>query len=373
MTQRFLFLTLLGALFIFGCAKETIDSGQNVDLSEIEAAMDEISNEIEQVHLQADIASDEASSRGIITVPAGSNDAIMAAVKAAGHGGTVILESGMHFESAPLFFDKPVKLKGKPGAIVEINVAEQDPSIFPWPVNPAIHIKGVGLAKIEGIEVRPKNDNGSAAILLENAPSARIQNNTFKNFFNGIFIYKSNGVRITNNHVIGYSDSVWGITVIEGNYSKIDGNEVESYAVGLYASDKKGEMKENDVHENSIGILLCTVPAWIVHPDGTLMKAPDAANKWVIKGNTADNNTWAYLVIDGAYRNFVFQNAASNSSLYDIECAGETSRFGFPAPTSSNNKVVSLGQYRNLVVKDCGINNTMYGGKLVNNNEDPCF
>ena len=189
----------------------------------------------------------------------------------------------------------------------------------------------------------------------------------------GIFVYNSNGVKISGNTVEGYAESVWGITVIDGNHTSILNNEVSSYGAGIYASDKKGIVKGNNTNNCGIGVLLCTVPAWLTHPNGNSMQAPDHANKWVVRDNEAYNNTWGILVIDGAYRNFVYQNAAGNNGLYDIECTGETDRFGILTPTSKQNRVVSIGQYNNLIIKDCGVKNEILGGQLVNNSEDPCF
>ncbi len=78
-----------------------------------------------------------------------------------------------------------------------------------------------------------------------------------------------------------------------------------------------------------------------------------------------------YLVIDGANNNFLKDNNASNNGTYDIELTGDTFRFGFHTSKSFENKVVA-GKFQNIRIKNCGENNTVKGGQLVDNSVDPC-
>jgi hypothetical protein len=54
-----------------------------------------------------------------------------------------------------------------------------------------------------------------------------------------------------------------------------------------------------------------------------------------------------------------------------VELSGDSFRFGFLTP-SSYNCVFTAGSYPNVKVKNCGNNNTVNGGILVDNALDPC-
>lgn len=58
--------------------------------------------------------------------------------------------------------------------------------------------------------------------------------------------------------------------------------------------------------------------------------------------------------------------------MYDVELTAETYRFGFLTPASFNNTFIA-GSYLNIIVKNCGNNNTIIGRQSVNINNDPCF
>lgn len=55
-----------------------------------------------------------------VTLPAGSVDALAAAIAAAGNNGTVIVESGMHVESAQVVINSRVSIVGEPGAVLQV-------------------------------------------------------------------------------------------------------------------------------------------------------------------------------------------------------------------------------------------------------------
>ena len=76
-------------------------------------------------------------------------------------------------------------------------------------------------------------------------------------------------------------------------------------------------------------------------------------------------------MIDGANNNTLENNNASNNGTYDFDLTGDTYRFGYLTPKSFNNKV-NAGQFQSVTIKNCGDNNTIVGGQLVDNNQDPC-
>ena len=98
------------------------------------------------------------------------------------------------------------------------------------------------------------------------------------------------------------------------------------------------------------------------------------ATQWQVHNNLASNSfDTGYLVIDGANRNHMSNNAASGNARYDIELAGDTNRFGFFAPTSRHNQVAA-GSHHGLVIKDCGQRNRLKGfDAVVDTTTDPCF
>lgn len=108
-------------------------------------------------------------------------------------------------------------------------------------------------------------------------------------------------------------------------------------------------------------------------PGGELAGSDTSAIEWRAIGNNASGNFDAgYLVIDSANNNFLKDNDASGNATYDIELAGDSFRFGFLTPRSFENTVIA-GAFPNLKIKNCGENNTVAGGILVDNSADPCF
>ncbi len=59
-----------------------------------------------------------------------------------------------------------------------------------------------------------------------------------------------------------------------------------------------------------------------------------------------------------------------NASLSEL--AGDSYRFESFTPKSFDNKVVA-GWFQNIIIKNCGENNTVIGGQLVDSTQDPCF
>ncbi|MDF1865919.1 MAG: hypothetical protein P1U70_13890 [Saprospiraceae bacterium] len=116
MAQKFLFLTLLKALFILSCSKEPVTKNETLHpetgeiQSLVDAAVDELNNDYKNRYATTDNLNGEVSTRGTVVVPAGSVNAIEDAIKEASSNGTVILEAGNH-ETPPLVLDEPIRLK----------------------------------------------------------------------------------------------------------------------------------------------------------------------------------------------------------------------------------------------------------------------
>lgn len=373
-------LWALALTLLAGCAKDeapatTTALQQNQVPSDMQAIADKALAEIEYDYNHPP-GGTEIGSRATVTVPAGSVNALAAAIAQAGPNGKVVLKSGSHWESNTVTITQKVTIQGEEGAKLYVDVAGPgDP--FPFlttnVLDPAILIKDCNFVWIKNLEIRPQGAKGSTGIFLEKGRFARIEGNLIKNFQFGIWLSdNSNTASLYDNEVVGYSDlGVWGLVMESGKSVKLKGNYVASFASNIFASDERGIATDNEMEGGFQGILLCTVQGNVQLPNGTLLQNAIPCKDWKVMNNYSHHNYWNYLVIDGANHNFLFRNDAANAGLYDIELTGETSRFGALSPTSSYNFVVNLNN--SIINKDCGIGNTILGGTLVDNAVDPCF
>lgn len=319
------------------------------------------------------------SNRGTVTVPAGSVDALAAAIALAGPGGTVVLASGQHTESGTVTIGHKINLQGNSGAILTVNTA---PGPTGYEIEPALHVLKAAGTTITGIDLRtPGAATGGTGILIERSDRVSVENCSIDNHQFSILVEKSNNCNLRENTIT--STTAWqtggvpeahGIVVINGENAKISGNDVSNAFFGIWACDKNGHYTHNNTHHNYIGLILCKVPAdALTLPDGTTTGAHlSATNCKVLDSNSHDNLDAGYLVIDGARANVLLSNNAGNNGTYDIELVGDSYRFGFFTPTSKNN-LVKCGPYNGLSVKDCGMGNVVIGGVQVDTNLDPCF
>jgi hypothetical protein len=172
----------------------------------------------------------------------------------------------------------------------------------------------------------------------------------------------------------GQLANVFGIVVINGDKVRIVRNDVSNALFGVWPCDRDGSVLDNTFHENYIGLILCTVfDGDFVYPSGDNSGTDASTNHWRVIGNLSTGNLDAgYLVIDGANHNLLKDNDASNNGTYDIDLAGDSYRFGFLTPKSFDN-TVKAGLFQHVKIKNCGENNTVIGGQLVDNTQDPCF
>lgn len=317
-----------------------------------------------------------ASNRATITVPAGSNNALAAAIAQAGSGGTVILAAGEHSESGTVTIGQKITLKGETGAILRVGTTTG------YSIVPALHVRNAPNTKITGIDLRtPTADPGGGGILIEHSDRTEVKNCAIDNYQFSILVEQSDNCVIEDNTItsttawqVGDLPEAHGIVVINGKNAKVNNNDVSGALFGIWACDKNGHYQNNNVHHNLIGLILCKVPADALGlPDGSTTGAQfPATNCKVHYNNAHDNFDAGYLVIDGANGNVLLHNAAANNGTYDIELVGDSMRFGFFTPTCANN-LVNCGPNSSLTVKDCGVSNTVIGGVHVDTNADPCF
>lgn len=373
-----LFLCLLLALT--SCSElsgglETSEAEQSAKkyIDESEAAVADAEQELKQFEQEW------IGTRSSVVVPAGSVDALAAAIAEAGVGGTVVLASGEHTENTMLVIDQRVKIEGEPGAILLFPNAPS-PAPIPVEIVPAIHIKDVARVWLKGFSMSTGTDvAGRHAVLVQDAPRSRVEGLTIAGFQHGILIDGGNRCQIIRNTLVGvaeeYPEAIihWGIANSTGQRTVIANNEIASFVVGLFFSDRNGLAYSNTVAGGDIGALWCTVPAWQVYPDGEAVSAASPAIFWRGYGNRAIGAIFNYLIIDGAQHSTVIQNQSIDAGLYDYEIAGESERFGFATPASGNSLVISVGPYIDASIKDCTGDNVVIGGSLIDTSEDPCF
>lgn len=322
---------------------------------------------------------DRANCVQSITIPANSVDALAAALDNICTGGTIWLAPGLHTENAGVVIGKRVNIKGQEGAVLKIQATSLVD--FSEAIDVALHFKYATNSKLENIDILPTTAIGGTAILLENSGGTTVNKCHLHDFQWSILVEKSPGVKITNNVVV--ASTAWqtgaipeadGIVVINGHGAQIKGNEVSGALFGIWPCDKDGKCQDNYTHHNYIGVILCKVPAnSFVLPSGEATGAIFPCTHWTVTNNNSEHNfTAGYIVIDGANNNKLTNNNASGNGTYGIELVGDSYRFGFLTPFSHDN-VVHAGSYQNITIKDCGQNNTVYGGVEVDIEADPCY
>jgi len=325
-----------------------------------------------------------------VELPAGSVDGLAAALAQAGNGGTVIVKSGLHLESGTVLVTERVSIIGEPGAVIESALLPSGPANV---VEALLHVRDTARVTIRGLEMRPGDDSdGNTAVLVEDSDRVWVIGNTItgsdvgsttglpRGFQWGVLVQngdhvsiENNDIRVTGSWLAGEVPRSDGVIVINGSFARIVGNTLSYGVFGAFASDEKGQMRANTLTNNLYGVIVCNVPAVFVI-SGQTVGSEVPATQWQVHDNLAsDNFHTGYLVIDGANRNHMSNNAASGNAVYDIELAGDTNRFGFPAPTSRDNQVAA-GSHHGLVIKDCGQNNRLTGfDAVVDITTDPCF
>lgn len=368
---------MLLALAASGCDRDTPVLPTNeseipkVDTSELDR--------LEALAAQPDggIATFTHGSR-IVTVPAGSHNALAGAITGAGPGGVVLLKAGSHTESGTVTIATRVTILGEKGAVL-VSSAGAPSAIYPLPIAPALYVRADRVS-VRGLTITPAPGDGSTAVLIHGADDVLVFNNAITGFQFGILVERGNRARLWSNTIVG--SSLWqsgavadteNIIVINGSRASVLKNDVSNAIFGIWPCGSNGVAAFNKAHDNFIGIILCKVPleAFLL-PDGTPTGSDVSSIRWFATENvTTHNLTTGFLSIDGANHNLMFSNASVGNGTYDIELAGDSERFGFLTP-SSHDETFIAGRYPAVEVKNCGANNTVVGGALVDNTIEPC-
>ncbi len=374
-------LLFTAALSLFSCSKDNksvpIDNNNAVNIAQVRQDVQKALQEIQNIQGVEMNVQARAAGRFVV-VPAGSNNALAQALTDAGEGGVVYLRSGLHTETESITIRSQVVVIGENGAVLKIksNLISLDASGV-FSLSPAIHVLNAPRTAIQNIEIQPTDVDGGVAILYENSPLSASMFCRIKSFEISILVEKSDQITLIGNKIT--SSTLWqttgitcdGIIVCNGKSAWISNNEVESAVFGIWPCDFYGSCVNNNTHNNYIGIILCKVPDNAFRlPSGQTTGARLASGYVKVLNNQSDNNlTAGYLVIDGANNSVLEGNRSSGNGTYDIELVGDSYRFGFFTPKSFSNRVLALPTQK---VKDCGLNNVVVGGQMVNNAIDPC-
>ena len=366
MSERVVFFMLV-CIFITGCAETSLTESDTISNSSATT----IAGQSEEKNLEQILTSGT-----VVEVPAGSIDALQAAVDQAGEGGVVLLKEGIHHESNTVEINHTMTVVGESGAVL---VSDTQPPTSTGIMKPALFVHNTSNVTIRDLNIKPKDEIGGVAIFIEDSPSTLIYRNEISRHQWGVIVQEGDRTLIKRNNIV--ASPAWqtgdipfsqGILVINGDFVEIKSNDISSAFAGVFTSDRKGLMVDNKLHNNSIGALICTAAGPFPTPEGNFVSAEQSSTRWIFRRNYAHDNAFGYLVIDGAHENLLVNNRAENNSVYDIELAGETERFGFVAPTSRDN-IVNAGKFDDLVIKDCGVDNQVNGGQLVDITSDECF
>lgn len=310
-----------------------------------------------------------------VALPAGSVDGLAAAIAEAGEGGTVLVKAGEHLENGTVIINHKVNIIGEEGAIISSGTQHFYTVGF---VQPALHVLGAKGVLIYGLDIRANSDLGGTAILIQDAPRTIVTQNAITNFGFGIVNQHGDRSYISKNKIVG--SSVWltdptvevhGIINVNGDRTRIFNNKVSNTVFGIWACDEDGLAAGNTTNGNFIGLIFCKVPTAIPLPDGSIAGSENAATNWMAHHNVANGNFHVgIIVIDGANNNLLVMNKAANNAAANLELAGDSERFGFLTPTSFGNKVISAPD---ISIKDCGIDNSITGGDLIDTALHPCF
>lgn len=373
---------LCGLLILISCQKDGLQSPTTEYTTPTITEPDEtealriLQNEERQI---GRLRSASAKANNIMYIPGGSRNVIQDAVDKVGPGGVVILLAGKHHQDETVTIGHTVKIIGEQGTEV---LGDTKPyTTLPGVFDPLFHLLNAKDVVIWGLTLRPQSGIGGTGILIENSPNAKIAKNQIFDHQEGIFNHFGDHAIIWKNKVIAKGASLAGELVNEGGITNANGknscvleNEVANTILGIFASDSGGLYKLNKAHHNWIGFIACTfVPDANFTPTGAdVFSRVSASFNYLVINNAHDNFDAGYLVIDGANNNCLTRNYASNNGTYDIELVGPSERFEFFTPTSFKNKV-NESNNPNILIKDCGVDNTVIGGKQVDTTNDPCF
>jgi hypothetical protein len=329
--------------------------------------------------LRVIIAAASGGGHSAVVVPAGSVDALAAAIAGAGPNGKVVLAAGTHTEHSTVTISSRVTIVGENGAVLESGVTPSNE--IPTIIRPALYVHGAEGATIWNLTMKPIGAVGGNAILLEDAPRTTVGYNSITQFQYSVLLQNAPGSTVIGNTVA--CNTGWlsgdpiecdGIVNINGAGVRIADNDVSGGLLNTFCSGSGGFYLGNKAHDGFVGMILCRVPyESFVLPSGEESGSDISGTSWIVQGNIATNNFYTgQMVVDGANNNLVVNNSCSGNGAYDIELLGSTCLFGFETPTCFHNTVV-VGSHPGMTINDFGQNNTVIGSATITHNiSAPC-
>jgi len=169
----------------------------------------------------------------VVALAAGSTDGLAAAIAAAGEGGTVVVESGLHNESSGVTVGFPVSIIGEPGAVIRVTTAP----VFDPSAEAALDVQGADHALIEGISLEASSGAGNVGIRIEDSNHVIVRNNVITDYLFGVFVKSGEHNTITGNTITGLPDDDIGyccVGILTGSvaHTRINGNDVSDFDAG---------------------------------------------------------------------------------------------------------------------------------------------
>jgi nitrous oxidase accessory protein NosD len=368
-------LVLLALIIFFACQKDKIETGNNTMTTANEDDHYYRPNLVDLMALPTD-----RSDCYWIEIPAGSVNALNAAITAACDNGVIYLKAGIHTENAKINISKSVKILGENGAILKLTSTSApytiDGNFF---INPAIHVVNTTRVLFQNLDIQTTDAEGATAILLQNSNESAVIGCKITNFQVSIVLEKSDRAAIMRNTIVGGSgwqtqvmESI-GITVVNGKSEYVSDNEISNTVFGIWACDQWSTCERNNFHDNVEGIILCNVPLFYELPSGIVTGSLVPGTAWKVFQNKSKGNfDNGIMVIDGANQNIIIGNEVTGNGLSplsgtatDVEIFGQSDIFGFTTPTTHDN-YVDLSSSPSSTIRNCSTGNTIISGVLMN-------
>jgi hypothetical protein len=323
----------------------------------------------------------EISTRGSCDwteLPAGSVDALAAAIANTCDNGVIYLKSGLHTETKHITITKPVKIIGENGAVLKIksDLAPTNPVTGAIAILPGLHVLNAPGTLIQDLEIRPVDDDGGSAILFENSDASATMRCKISNFQFAVVVEKCDRMTIMFNKIA--TTSAWqtgvvaeahAIMLVNGASSYVSDNEVSNSFFGIWACGEWGTLERNFCHGNAVGLILCNVPKGVILPSGEVTGSEIPATGWKTTNNTYTGNfDNGIMIIDGSKFNQVWNNQVHGNGLSpitgtaaDIETYNDSYLFGFLTPKVRDNYIDTSSDPA-TTIRNCGTNNTFVGG-----------
>ncbi len=324
----------------------------------------------------APLSDTATADRGTVTLPAGSHNALAAAVAQAGPGGTVILATGDHTETGTVTIPHTLSLVGQNGAVLR---GKTTPTTREWVaepqlVEPVLHFKNAPGSKVANVEISTISvAPGNTGILIEDSDRFRLEACSITNYQKSVLVVRSSSGRIEGCRISGSRH--WetgafflgdGIGMVSGSNNTLVGNEVTNHLTGVFLSGKNGLMQKNYIHDGPYtGVVLCTYPkAYFELPGGEKVGAEHSAQNWRLIGNkVTKNGEDGILVIDGANGNILLDNESVDNGINDINLTGDLPDYLWVTFPPSEHNLVKSTKYPGTRIMDCGKGNVIVGGK----------